>query len=67
MQEKVTPEMNELLCALVTDVEIENALFMMKPNKSPGPDGFTAGFYIRHWNILKGIYVLPSDNFLKEV
>jgi hypothetical protein len=38
---KVTYEMNERLCAPFTDVEIETALFMMHPNKSPGPDGFT--------------------------
>jgi hypothetical protein len=45
--------MNERLCSPVTDEEVENALFMMHPNKSPEPDGFTAGFYIRHWNVLK--------------
>jgi hypothetical protein len=53
IQPKVSDIMNEHLCAPVTDIEIENALFMMHPNKSPGPDGFTAGFYIRHWNLLK--------------
>lgn len=45
--------MNERLCVPLTDVEIENALFMMHPSKSPGPDGLTAGFYIRHWDLLK--------------
>ena len=41
---KVSSEMNERLCEPFTDLEIEKALFMMHPNKSPGPDGFTAGF-----------------------
>jgi hypothetical protein len=45
--------MNEKLDAPFSDQEIENALFMMHPNKSPGPDGFTTGFYIKHWDILK--------------
>jgi hypothetical protein len=34
---KVTTEMNERLCAPLTDLEIECALFVMHPNKSPGP------------------------------
>jgi hypothetical protein len=33
-------------------VEIKKALFMMRPNKAPGPEGFTAGFYQRHWDLL---------------
>ena len=33
--------------------QIEDALFMMQPNSSPGPDGFTVGFYIKHWDLLK--------------
>jgi len=28
------------------------ALFMMKPNKALGSDGFIAGFYQQHWNLL---------------
>ena len=53
VQSKVTEQMNVGLDMPVTDMEIENALFMMHPNKSPGPDGFTAGFYIRHWDLIK--------------
>lgn len=51
VQQKVDEQMNERLCSPVTDMEVEKALFMMHPNKSPGPDGFTVGFYIRHWHI----------------
>lgn len=46
--QKLTDEMNELLCAPFSDAEIEKALSMIGPDKSPGPDGFTAGFYQRH-------------------
>jgi hypothetical protein len=53
VQPKVNEVMNEKLDAPFSDQEIENALFMMHPSKSPGPDGFTAGFYIKHWDILK--------------
>jgi hypothetical protein len=57
--------MNELLNAPFTDMEIEKALFMMHPNKSPGPDGFTAGFYIKHWDILRTDVCAAIRTFLE--
>lgn len=42
---KVTHQMNLDLDRPFTCEEVEAALFMMKPNKSPGVDGFTAGFF----------------------
>jgi hypothetical protein len=50
---KVSDQMNEQMCAPYSHSKIENALFMMKPNSSPGPDGFTVGIYIKHWGLLK--------------
>jgi hypothetical protein len=49
---KVTSLMNELLDAPFTDMEVKKALFMMHPHKAPGPDGFTAGFFQRHWSLI---------------
>jgi hypothetical protein len=40
--------MNSFLSAPFTTVEVEKAIFAMKPNKSPGSDGFTTGFYQQH-------------------
>lgn len=61
---KVTDDMNQKLCRPFTAEEVEKALFMMKPNKSPGPDGFTAGFYQNHWPILKDDICQAVLNFL---
>jgi hypothetical protein len=49
---KVTEFHNEFLSSPFTESEIKTALFMMKPNKAPGPDGFTAGFYQKHWSLV---------------
>jgi hypothetical protein len=49
---KVTPAMNTLLDAPFTVEEVKKALFMMKPNKAPGPDSFTARFFQRHWQLV---------------
>lgn len=48
---KVTEEMNAALCAPYTSDEVKTALFQMFPTKAPGPDGFPAHFYQRHWDI----------------
>jgi len=49
---KVTELMNDALTTDFSTEEIKKAVFMMHPNKSPGPDGFTAGFYQRHWDLI---------------
>ena len=37
----------------------------MHPDKSPGPDGLTAGFYIKHWHILKEVVCKAVRVFLE--
>jgi hypothetical protein len=44
--------------------EVEKALFMMGANKAPGPDGFTAGFYQHHWELLGPSITRGVLNFL---
>ena len=48
---KVTPEMNLSLNAPYKAEEVKLALFQMFPTKAPGPDGFPAHFFQRHWDI----------------
>ncbi|XP_020153203.1 uncharacterized protein [Aegilops tauschii subsp. strangulata] len=50
---KVTPDMNLALNAPYSQEEVKNALFQMFPTKAPGPDGFPAHFFQRHWEICK--------------
>lgn len=50
---KVTAEMSEGLVRPYTAEEVKNVLFMMGPNKAPGPAGFTAGFYQSHWDLVR--------------
>lgn len=48
---KVTHEMNEALNAPYTTKEVKTALFQMGSTKAPGPDGFRAQFFQKHWEI----------------
>jgi hypothetical protein len=61
---KVTTAMNEEFDKPYTAEEVKSALFQMAPSKAPGVDGFTAGFYQRHWDLLKDDIVAAVLNFL---
>lgn len=61
---RVTSDMNEGLCRPFREDEVRRALFMMGPNKAPGPDGFTAGFYQHHWEIVGPCVTRAVLNFL---
>ncbi|KAL8108560.1 hypothetical protein AgCh_024870 [Apium graveolens] len=50
---KVSAEQNVMLLAEVDEKEVKAALFNMHPEKSPGPDGMSPGFYQKCWPIVK--------------
>lgn len=52
MKKRVTNQMNHKLPQEFTFTEVKEAIFSIKPMGSPGPDGFSAGFYQQHWQII---------------
>ena len=52
VQHKVSQEDQVMLGGEFTDEEFKRALFQMHPSKAPEVDGFTAGFYQRHWDLI---------------
>lgn len=50
---KVSDQMNSRLMQPFQEEEMTHALFSMAPSKSPAVDGFNAGFYQRHWALIK--------------
>lgn len=61
---RVSDDMNSRLTRPYTATEVEQALHMMGANKAPGPDGFTAGFYQVHWDVLGPSVTAATLNFL---
>ena len=62
--ERVTPEMNADLQRPFDAAEVRTALFQMAPSKAPGIDGFTAGFFQRHWSVVEEDLVPAVLEFL---
>lgn len=48
----LSQQQGEALCQPVFDDEIKEAIFSIPSSKSPGPDGFTSGFYKATWHIM---------------
>lgn len=61
---QVTPDMCDMLSRPFTEEEVEAALNQMAPSKAPGVDGFNAGFFQTHWQLVKGCVLLAVLTFL---
>ena len=49
---RVTEDMNESLSHSFTREEVATALKQIHPTKAPGPDGMSAIFYQKYWDIV---------------
>ena len=49
----ITDDQNRFLTSWASEEEVRLALFLMHPEKAPGPDGMTALFFQQSWSIIK--------------
>lgn len=49
----------------IEEKEVKQALFHMHPDKSPGPDELSPGFYQKYWKIVKVDLVLTVQKFFQ--
>ena len=48
----VRPDMNNFLIRDFLEEKVYNALMQMHPTKAPSPNGMTAQFFQKYWNIV---------------
>ena len=49
---KVTVSMNETLTSPISTEEVKEAMFSIKPESAPGPDGMSALFFQKYWDVV---------------
>ena len=59
----IFPQMNQVLLRIATEEEVRQALFMMHPEKVPGPEGMTTLFFQHSWHVIKKDVVEMVNNF----
>jgi hypothetical protein len=62
----ISDEDNFLLGALPTESEIYASLKSLGRTKALGLDGFTALFYVKYWDYIKGTVLLAIGNFFQN-
>jgi len=65
-QPSIFDDDNTSLCAIPTEFEIYTSLASLGRLKAPGPDGFTALFYMNYWAVIKHTVLPAVWNFFKH-
>ena len=66
IQPRITEQINDFLKASATEIEVRMALFMIHPEKAPGPDGMTALFFQKAWATIKTDLLTLVNSFLED-
>lgn len=49
---KVTARMNEALIRDISKEEVKEAIFSIKAESAPGPDGMSGLFFQKYWDVI---------------
>ncbi|XP_075481232.1 uncharacterized protein LOC142521946 [Primulina tabacum] len=63
----VSDEVNDMLTAPFEDAEFKQAIFQMKADKSPGPDGFNPGFFQKFWKLVGSSVIKDCKMWLSSL
>ncbi|XP_074300969.1 uncharacterized protein LOC141632309 [Silene latifolia] len=61
----LTPTEGSPLLEPITPAEIKSALFSIDANKSPGPDGYSSGFFKDAWDTIHDSFITAILDFFK--
>ncbi|CAA7062301.1 unnamed protein product [Microthlaspi erraticum] len=59
----ISDDVNSHLTSIPTPDEIKQACFAIHPDKAPGPDGFSAGFFQANWDTVSSKIITEIQSF----
>ena len=66
VEAKVTASENVPLLRVPTREEVKQALFSIDSTKTPGSDGYGAGFFKKYWNIIQQVFDASIVEFFTQ-
>lgn len=66
MPKMVNESTNAMLAATPSVEEISHVVMHLKPDFSPGPDGYGASFFQKYWSIIKNDVVMAVNQFFLQ-